>query len=126
MAEQLVTVSKIREVVSGADMRTDSNLPDAFNACLHELLNGAIDRTRENDRATVQPADLAGQAAQNPASLTVASRLKEAIKAAGLRSSGELPGAVDGHAHAILEEAITRARANGRSTVRPHDLPTIR
>ncbi len=126
MAEQLVTVSKVREVISGADMRTDSSLPDALNDRVADLLDGAIQRSRDNGRATVRPEDLAGRAASSPASLSVASRVKDVVKNAGLRSDGSLGEAVNGHLQSMLSEAIDRARANGRSTVRPHDLPTLR
>lgn len=125
MAE-LVTVSQVRDVIGGNDMRTDSGLPDSLDERVRDLLDGAIDRAQENGRATVRPEDLAGSQVDEPASLTVASRVKDHVKSADLRSDGNLPDAVNGHVQAILVEAIERARANGRSTVRPYDLPVIR
>lgn len=55
-------------------------------------------------------------------SLIVASKVKEALKAYGLRSDGSLPEALNAKVNQILREAAQRAKANNRSTVRPHDL----
>lgn len=125
MADQLVTISKIKEVIGGADMRTDGSLPDALNQRVQELVNGAIERTKENGRSTVRPEDLAGRSVPGAASLTVASRVKDVVKAAGMRSDGNLPDAINGHVQGMLEEGIQKAKANGRATVRPHDLPKL-
>lgn len=54
--------------------------------------------------------------------VVVGSKIKEVIKEAGLRSDGELVGAVSEKVHDMLQEAIKRCTSNGRSTVRPHDL----
>jgi hypothetical protein len=54
--------------------------------------------------------------------VVVGSKVKEVIREAGLRSDGELVQAVSDKVHALLQEAIRRCTANGRSTVRPHDL----
>jgi histone H3/H4 len=126
MAEQLITVSQVKEVIGGADMRTDGSLPDALHERVTELLNGAVVRARENGRKTVRPEDLAGGSANNPRSVTVASRVRSVISDADLRVDGSLPDAINGHVEGMLEEAIERARANGRSTVRPYDLPSVR
>jgi RNA recognition motif-containing protein len=54
--------------------------------------------------------------------LLVGSKVKEVIREAGLRSDGELVQALSDKVHEILGAAIERCTANGRSTVRPHDL----
>jgi hypothetical protein len=54
--------------------------------------------------------------------VVVGSKVKEVIREAGLRSDGELVQAVSDKVHELLQEAITRCKANGRSTVRPYDL----
>ncbi len=54
--------------------------------------------------------------------VVVGSKIKEVVREAELRSDGELVQAVSEKVHAMLEEAIKRCTANGRSTVRPHDL----
>lgn len=52
----------------------------------------------------------------------VASKVKEAISDAGLRSSGELPDAFNEMIANKIDKAIKRAKANGRQTIRPEDL----
>ncbi|PRP94040.1 hypothetical protein ENSA5_41520 [Enhygromyxa salina] len=54
--------------------------------------------------------------------VVVGSKVKEVVRAAGLRSDGELVAAVSEQVHAMLQAAINRCTQNGRSTVRPHDL----
>lgn len=55
-------------------------------------------------------------------SVIVASKLKAAIKEHDLRMDGGLADAVNDKVHAMLKDAAARTKANGRSTVRPHDL----
>lgn len=54
--------------------------------------------------------------------LVVGSKVKEVVRAAGLRSDGELVQAVSDKVHELLEAAIQRAQDNKRGTVRPYDL----
>ncbi len=126
MAELLVTVSKVREVIGGEELRTDSQLPDALHHRVVSLLSGAMNRARKNGRATVRPEDLAGPRIAESAGVTVASRIQQLIRASDLRVDANLVDAVNAHVEAMLSEAVERARANGRSTVRPYDLPAIR
>lgn len=55
-------------------------------------------------------------------SVVVTSKLKEAVKGLDLRMDGNLPDAVDAKVRDILKDAAKRAKENGRSTLRPHDL----
>lgn len=54
--------------------------------------------------------------------VVVASKIKEVIRAAELRSDGDLVQAVSDKVHEMLEEAVERCRDNKRGTVRPYDL----
>jgi len=54
--------------------------------------------------------------------LAVTSRVKEYIKAKGLRSDGDLDTAVSEMIAAKLDKAVQRCKDNGRQTVRPADL----
>lgn len=54
--------------------------------------------------------------------LVIASKIKDVVKAAGLQSSGDLIDGVSAKVHDLLAAAVERAKANGRATVRPHDL----
>jgi len=55
-------------------------------------------------------------------SMAVTSRIKEYIKAKGLRSDGDLDTAVTNMIAAKLDKAVQRCKDNGRQTVRPADL----
>jgi hypothetical protein len=54
--------------------------------------------------------------------LVVGSKVKDVIRAAGLRTSGDLVEALSEKVHSVLGEAVERAQKNGRATVNPHDL----
>ena len=54
--------------------------------------------------------------------VVVASKVKEAVKAAGCQSSGDLVEAISNKVHDMLEAAAGRAKQNGRATVRSYDL----
>ena len=54
--------------------------------------------------------------------VVVGSKIKEVIRAAELRSDGDLVQAVSERVHELLESAVERCRENKRGTVRPHDL----
>ena len=54
--------------------------------------------------------------------LVVASKVKAYIKGKQMMTSSDTVTALSGKVCAILDEAIARAKANRRSTVRPQDL----
>ena len=54
--------------------------------------------------------------------LVVGSKVKAVVSAASMRSDGALIEAVSAKVDEMLEAAVQRAKTNGRSTVRPHDL----
>ena len=54
--------------------------------------------------------------------VVVGSKLKAAIKDAGCNTGGDVIEAVNGYVHWIIGQAAQRAQANGRKTVRGHDV----
>ncbi len=54
--------------------------------------------------------------------LVVGSKVKAYVKSQGAMSSGALIGAVSDKVYALLDDAIGRAKANKRSTVKNTDL----
>ena len=54
--------------------------------------------------------------------LVVASRIKEAARAADIRVAGDFADAFNAEVNEVLQRAIARAKANNRSTLRPGDL----
>ena len=56
--EIVVVGSKIKEVIRSAEFRSDGELVQAVSEKVHDLLEAAIERARENKRGTVRPYDL--------------------------------------------------------------------
>ncbi len=54
--------------------------------------------------------------------LVYKSRVKEVIKEKGLLCDSNLPDAASDKLQGLLDDAASRAQANGRKTVRPEDL----
>lgn len=65
---------------------------------------------------------MAAKKAAPKSNIVVGSKVKEAVKAGGVRSAGDLVDALNGKVHELLSGAIVRCKANGRGTVRPQDL----
>lgn len=55
-------------------------------------------------------------------SLVVASKVKDLVKGAGMMSSGDLSDGLSAVVEDLLKKAVSRAKANGRKTVRTEDL----
>lgn len=58
MSDNIVVQSKVKEYISGEEMRTSGELIDALNEKVNGLLDAAIARCKANGRATVKPEDL--------------------------------------------------------------------
>lgn len=56
--EVLVVGSKVKDVVKGSGCQSSGDLIDAVSSRVHELLTSAVERAKENGRATVRPYDL--------------------------------------------------------------------
>ncbi len=54
--------------------------------------------------------------------LVVGSKVKDAVKAQGCNTAGDLVAALSNEVAAIIKKAAARAKANGRKTVRAADL----
>lgn len=54
--------------------------------------------------------------------LVVGSKVKDAVKAQGCNCAGDLIDALSAEVGASIQKAATRAKANGRKTVRAADL----
>lgn len=55
-------------------------------------------------------------------SLVVQSKVKEAVKAQGLRMDSNFPDALNAKINKLVDAAAKRAKENGRGTLRPYDL----
>ncbi len=54
--------------------------------------------------------------------LVVTSKVKEYIKSKGCQTSGDAVDALNKKIAALLDEAVSRVKSNGRATVKPYDL----
>lgn len=55
-------------------------------------------------------------------SLVVASRVKQIVSSKGLQTSSDAIDALNKRIVGIIEDAVTRAQANKRATVKPQDI----
>ena len=55
-------------------------------------------------------------------SLVVASRVKQIVTAKGLQTSSDAIDALNKRVIALVEDAVARAQANKRATVKPQDI----
>jgi hypothetical protein len=56
------------------------------------------------------------------AELVVASKVKEAVKTAGMNTAGDFASGLSARVQEMINAAAERAKANGRKTVRAIDL----
>ncbi len=62
------------------------------------------------------------EAKKESAMLVVQSKVRDLIREKEMRTSDEFITALSEHVRAAVEKAISRAKENGRSTLRPADL----
>ena len=55
--ERLIVASKIKEYIRSKGCQTSSDAVDALNETVSHLLDVAVNRAKENKRATVRPQD---------------------------------------------------------------------
>ena len=119
----LVVASKVRDALRSQEVRVDSALIGAIDDHVGALIKEAMERARANGRATVRPDDVPGMPrGGDDAALVVASQVRERIRGGDLRVDGSLIDALSSQVRAALKDAVKRAKANKRSTVRPEDL----
>jgi histone H3/H4 len=56
--EVLVVASKVKEYIKSKDCMSAGDIPEALSEKVYKLIDDAIERTKANGRATVQPKDL--------------------------------------------------------------------
>ncbi len=61
------------------------------------------------------------KAGKGGAAFVVGSKVKDAIKKAGLRTAGDAIDALNGMVDWHIKRAVERAKSNGRQTIRPSD-----
>lgn len=56
--EVLVVASKVKDYIKSAGLQSSSDVIPSLSEKIYELLDGAMERTKTNGRATVRPHDL--------------------------------------------------------------------
>ena len=56
--ESLIVASKVKAYVKSKGMMSSSDMLETLNCKVYCLLDGAIERTKDNRRSTVKPQDL--------------------------------------------------------------------
>jgi hypothetical protein len=89
------------------------------------VLKTAIDarsHLREHKKAKAHALELVESHVSNKEVLVAVSKVKAYIKSKNMRTSSDAIPALSDKVRAILDKAVARAKANHRSTVKPHDL----
>lgn len=76
-------------------------------------------KTSTRGKKAAAPAQ--GGAASDQEMLIVGSKARQAIKDAGCNTGGDALEGLNTWAHWLVKQAVARASANGRKTVRKHD-----
>jgi len=58
MAENLIVVSKVKDIIKGLEMRSGDEFLTALNDRIHVILKEAAARAKGNGRATLRQEDL--------------------------------------------------------------------
>lgn len=121
--EIVVVGSKVKEVIRSAGLVPGDDLVEAVERVVRRMVREAGRRARSNGRRTVRPHDLGClPETTSPDLLVHVDVMGDELRSGGFRSDGELVQAVSDTLHEALADAVVRAIANKRSTVRPYDL----
>lgn len=116
-----VVASAVKAHVNGKGMMAAGDLPEHLSKVLEGWLEQGLKAAKANDRKTVRGSDILCFE-PGKTSFVVASALKQHVNGKGMMASGDLPEFASGLCEWLLEEAIKRAKANDRKTVRGSDL----
>lgn len=116
-----VVASKVKEMVNGKGMMSAGDLAEHLSKHVEMWLGLGVKAAQANDRKTVRGSDVLAFT-PGKMSLVVVSKVKEFVNGKDMMSSGDLGDYVSGLAEWLLAEAVKRAGANGRKTVRGEDL----
>ena len=119
LAMSMVYNSKMKEAIKAGGCNTAGDAGEALNAAVASAVAAAVARCGSNGRKTIRAHDIGGGSSSS--GMVVASRVKEAFKAAGCNTGGDAMGAMNAVADSAVSGAVARAQANGRKTVRAND-----
>lgn len=116
-----VVASKVKEFVNSKNMMAAGDLAEHLSKTVGMWLDHGMKAAQANDRKTVRGCDLLCFT-PGKMGMVVASKVKEHVNGKNMMASGDLPEFVSGLAEWLLGQAVERAKANDRKTVRGTDL----
>ena len=119
LAMSMVYNSKMKEAIKAGGCNTAGDAAGALNAAVEAAVASAVARCGSNGRKTIRAHDIGSGSSDS--GMVVASRVKEAFKAHGCNTGGDAMGAMNAVAESAVSDAVSRAQANGRKTVRASD-----
>ena len=119
LAMSMVYNSKMKEAIKAGGCNTAGDAAGALNAAVEAAVASAVARCGSNGRKTIRSHDIGSGSSDS--GMVVASRVTAAFKAHGCTTGGEALGAMNALAESAVSDAVSRAQANGRKTVRASD-----
>ncbi|HIF46354.1 MAG TPA: hypothetical protein EYQ73_06155 [Candidatus Poseidoniales archaeon] len=121
MADMVIVASKFKEMVKSSGCNTGGDAAEAFNHYVHWQIEEACNRAKANGRKTVRSHDFSTMSVSED-SLLVASKVKAVIKANGLNCAADAFYGLNYQLNWVVSSGCNRAVANGRKTIRGHDI----
>lgn len=121
MAEMVVVASRMKELIKANGCNTSGDVAEALNNYVHWQIAEACNRAKANGRKTVRSHDFSTMATSEDSLITV-SKVKAAIKEHGLNCAGDAFSGLNFVLAWVVSSGCNRAAANGRKTVRGHDI----
>lgn len=121
--EIVVVGSKVKEVVKEAGLLSDDRLVQALSNDVRQLVAEAAVRAARNRRMSLKFHDIdCWSQTSHEESLIIPEAIARLMAKGGFGADRDFMLALSDKVQEILRDAILRAKANGRSTVRPYDL----
>ena len=121
MADMVIVASKFKEMVRDSGCNTGGDAAEALDNYVHWQIDEACNRAKGNGRKTVRSHDFCTMGISEDSLITV-SKVKSAIKANGLNCAGDAFLGLNFHLAWVVSSGCNRAVANGRKTIRGHDI----
>ena len=124
MATKYAYESRIRNFAKNLGVRVSSDALNTFvgdNGVVAGIVTDAARRAKANGRKTIKAQDIAPTTKPASDKFLYESRVRDSVKVHGLRVAGDALGAVNAMSATKIEDAASRAKANGRKTIQPGD-----
>lgn len=119
----LIVASKVKEMAKMMDCNTGGDAIEGLNEFATWVVGEACSKAQANGRKTVRSYDFVSSETNEPgATLAVASKVREAIKAAGMNCGGDALDGLNAYLGWLVAVGCNRAKQNGRKTLRRHDI----